>query len=83
MATEKNHEDNKAHSPKNGMINLNAASLEDLENAKIPNLSTSRLRAIIAERDNHGPFTSFEDIHKRVASIGDRFTHGIENFCTL
>ena len=52
-----------------GLVNINTAGLEELD--ELPGVGPSTAQAIIDEREQGGPFTSIEDI-MRVSGIGEK-----------
>ena len=51
-------------------VDLNAATLADLESAR--GIGPSKAALILDERQRHGPFASWADLHARVPGIGDK-----------
>lgn len=52
-----------------GMINVNTATIEEL--SQLRNIGPSKAAAIIAYRDDHGPFRSVQEL-AQVVGIGER-----------
>lgn len=51
-------------------VNINTASTSELES--IRGLGSSKAKAIVTERDKNGPFSSPDDVSRRVKGIGDK-----------
>ena len=58
-----------AQSQSNGRVNVNTASIEELQN--LPGVGEATAAAIIEEREKNGAFTSPEDL-MRVSGIGEK-----------
>lgn len=65
---------------KNGLININTASPEELD--KLPGIGEATARDIIAYRESNGPFRTIEDIMKVPRIKGSRFA-SIKDFITV
>lgn len=63
-----------------GKVNLNTATVEQLEN--LNGIGEALAGRIVAYRNQHGPFRSAEDL-KRVSGIGDKKYAEIEKFITV
>jgi len=64
----------------NEKININTASLEELE--KLPGIGPSKAQAIIDYRTNNGPFKSIEEI-KNVKGIGEKTFEKLKDLITV
>ena len=62
------------------LVNINTASLEELES--IPGIGESKAKAIISYREEVGSFSSIEDI-KNVSGIGDSLYEKIKTYITI
>lgn len=56
-------------SPENALINLNSATVEELQT--LPGVGEATAKAIVEDRDAHGPYASPEDL-MRVSGIGEK-----------
>lgn len=63
-------------SPSNGLVNINSASIEGLQ--QLDGVGESTARKIVAEREAHGPFKTIDDL-KRVPGIGDKKLEGLRD----
>ncbi|NDY41942.1 ComEA family DNA-binding protein [Dissulfurirhabdus thermomarina] len=61
-------------------VNVNTADVAALE--QLPYIGPAKARAIVAERERHGPFTSVEDL-RRVKGIGPRIIERLEGEVTV
>lgn len=61
-------------------INLNTATVEELQ--RLPGIGESRARAIVADREENGPFRIPEDL-TRVAGIGEGILQGLLDYVTV
>jgi len=68
----------KVSSEEIGIININTASLEELQS--LPSIGLTKAKSIIEYRDNN-PFNSIEDI-KNVKGIGNRLFEKIKDYIT-
>ena len=59
--------ENKAHAADNGLVNINSATVEQLQ--KLPGIGETYAQAIVSYREANGKFKSIENI-KRVSGIG-------------
>ncbi len=66
--------------PNTGPINLNTATQAELEN--LPGIGPSLAQRILAYREQHGPFTTIEDIQK-VKGIGPKIYEKIKGLITI
>lgn len=73
-------DDSKIDSNIEDKININTASLLDLET--LPGIGTSKAKAIIDYRDTNGSFNSVEDI-KNVTGIGESLYEKIKDYITV
>jgi competence protein ComEA len=64
----------------NGLINLNTASAAEL--TTLPGIGEVRARAIVAHREQHGPFTSVEQV-MNVSGIGSGIYESIRDLATV
>lgn len=55
--------------PENALINLNTATVEELQT--LPGVGEATAKAIVEDRDAHGPYASPEDL-MRVSGIGEK-----------
>ena len=56
-------------SPENALINLNSATIEELQT--LPGVGEATAKAIVEDREAHGPYASPEDL-MRVSGIGEK-----------
>ncbi len=61
-------------------VNINTASLQDLE--RLPNIGPSTAQAIVAYRERHGAFTALDEL-LNVPGIGPKTFEGLQGFITL
>ena len=61
-------------------ININTAPAEELE--RLPGIGESRAAAIVAYREEHGPFTSEEDL-LNVSGIGEGILNKVRDYIAL
>ena len=61
-------------------LNLNPATAEELQ--RLPGIGESRARAIVADREENGPFRIPEDL-TRVAGIGEGILQGLLDYVTV
>jgi competence protein ComEA len=72
--------DSESNSQLTDKININTASILDLES--LPGIGTSKAQAIIDYRDTNGTFNTIEDI-KNVSGIGDALYEKIKDYITV
>ena len=65
---------------KEGLVDINRASAEEFRT--LPGIGESRAQEIVAYREEHGPFSSVEDI-KNVSGIGDGIFTRIKDHITV
>ena len=75
-----NGEDPPADSAPSALVNLNTASQAELES--LPSIGPARAGAIIAYRDQHGPFASVEEI-TAVSGIGQGILENLQHLVTV
>lgn len=63
-----------------GLVNINSASLSELES--LPGIGSVTAQKIIDDREAQGPFSSKEDL-KRVSGIGDKKYEALEDLITV
>lgn len=63
-----------------GLLNLNAATAEQLDGLK--GIGPSKAQAIVADRERNGPFRSVDDL-LRVKGIGRKLLEGIRPYVTV
>ena len=63
-----------------GLVNLNSATQEQLES--LPGIGPARAKAMIAYRDQHGPFTAVEEI-TAVSGIGQGILNNLQGLITV
>ena len=61
-------------------INLNTATAEEFQ--RLPGIGESRAQAIVADREENGPFRIPEDL-TRVAGIGEGILQGLLDYVTV
>lgn len=62
------------------MININTAAQADLE--RLPGIGEVRARAIVAYREENGPFLTLDDL-LRVSGIGSGILEGLRPYATI
>lgn len=71
---------NNEDSTLNGKININTASVEELQT--LPGIGESKAKNIISYRESNGNFTKIEDL-KEVTGIGDAIYDQIKDYITI
>jgi competence protein ComEA len=61
-------------------IDLNTADVSDLQ--RLPGIGATRAQAIVADREENGPFQSVEEV-TRVSGIGDGILAQIQDYATV
>ena len=64
----------------NSLVNINSASLEELQT--LPGVGASKAEKIISYREENGPFNTIEDI-KNVSGIGDALYEKFKDYITI
>ncbi|MBB6673947.1 ComEA family DNA-binding protein [Cohnella nanjingensis] len=64
----------------NGLLNLNAATAEQLD--ALPGIGPAKARAIVEYRDAKGPFRSVDDL-RQVKGIGPKLMEGLRDLVTV
>ena len=62
------------------VIDLNTADVYDLQ--RLPGIGEKRAQAIVAYREEHGPFQSVEDL-TRVSGIGEGILAGLREYASV
>lgn len=62
------------------VIDLNTASVSDLD--RLPSIGEKRAQAIVAYREEHGPFATIEDV-MLVSGIGEGIFQQISDYLTV
>ena len=74
-------EESRPHSLLEGeVIDLNAAAVYELQ--RLPGVGEKRAQAIVAYREEHGPFRSVEDL-TQVSGIGEGILAGLRDYVTV
>ena len=73
-----NNEESKPESPLEGEgIDINSAPVEDLQ--RLPGIGEKRAQAIVAWREEHGPFQSVDEL-VQVSGIGEKLLAGLRDY---
>lgn len=64
-----------------GRVNLNRATAEELD-SKLPGIGPAKARAIVADREENGPFKSVDEL-VRVNGIGEKTLENIRDLVTV
>ena len=73
-----NNEESKPESLLEGeVIDINSASVEDLQ--RLPGIGEKRAQAIVAWREEHGPFQSVDEL-VQVSGIGEKLLAGLRDY---
>ena len=76
-----NNEESKPESLLEGeVIDINSAPVEDLQ--RLPGIGEKRAQAIVAWREEHGPFQSIEELDN-VSGIGTGILSGLRDYVTV
>jgi len=62
------------------VIDLNTADVYELQ--RLPGIGEKRAQAIVADREEHGPFQSVEDL-TRVSGIGEGVLAGLREYASV
>lgn len=74
-----NNEESKPESLLEGeVIDINSAPVEDLQ--RLPGIGEKRAQAIVAWREEHGPFQSVDEL-VQVSGIGEKLLAGLPGLC--
>ena len=73
-----NNEESKPESLLEGeVIDINSAPVEDLQ--RLPGIGEKRAQAIVAWREDHGPFQSVDEL-VQVSGIGEKLLAGLRDY---
>lgn len=73
-----NNEESKPESLLEGeVIDINSAPVEDLQ--RLPGIGEKRAKAIVAWREEHGPFQSVDEL-VQVSGIGEKLLAGLRDY---
>ena len=73
-----NNEESKPESLLEGeVIDINSAPVEDLQ--RLPGIGEKRAQAIVAGREEHGPFQSVDEL-VQVSGIGEKLLAGLRDY---
>ena len=73
-----NNEESKPESLLEGeVIDINSAPVEDLQ--RLPGIGEKRAQAIVAWREEHGPFQSVDEL-VQVSGIGEKLLAGLRDY---
>ena len=62
------------------VIDVNSAPVEDLQ--RLPGIGEKRAQAIVAWREEHGPFQSVDELIQ-VSGIGEKLLAGLRDYATV